>query len=121
MSDRPRQKLRLLFDDDVLALLSEIAAHDAHAAALAEEVFRRRRDQGGDVADWVAHLEQARQSILGGFGRTRLAYIAADELGIWLEPEPEGEPSQPPPARAKPNLLDDLLGAPARPRRGLLE
>lgn len=88
--------MRLVFDDDVLALLAEIAAHHAHATALAEEVFRRRRDEGSDVAGWVDQIEKAHLSILGVFGHTRLVYIAADELGIRLEPEPEGDaPSRP--------------------------
>jgi hypothetical protein len=119
--------LRLLSDDDVLMKLAEIAAHDPRAAALAEEVFRRRRDQGGDVAGWVDQIEKARLSILGVFGGTRLAYIAADELGIRLEPEPmeseEAPPTEPPAtARQRPSLQgDDPLGEPARPRRRLLE
>lgn len=41
-------------------MLAEIAAHDPRAAALAEEVFRRRRDDGGDVADWIEQIEKAR-------------------------------------------------------------
>lgn len=129
MCDRPRQKLRLLFDD-VLAMLAEIAAHDAHAAALAEKVFRRRRDQGGNVIGWVAQIEKARLSILSTFGRTRLASIAADELGVRLAPEPlePSEPEEAPPAESpglakqRPSLLgDNPLGAQARPRRNLLE
>lgn len=43
MSDTPKPRMRLLSDDDVLKMLAEIAAHDPRAAALAEEVFRRRR------------------------------------------------------------------------------
>lgn len=123
MSDSPKPRARLLSDNDVLMKLAEIAAHDPRAAALAEEVFRRRRDKGGDVSDWVRQIEMARLSILGMFGRTRLAYIAADELGIRLPPDPleldEAPPA--PPARQVPNLLDDPLTAPARPRRSLLD
>ena len=123
MSETPKPKRRLLSDDDVLKMLAEIAAHDPRAAALAEEVFRRRRDEGGDVSDWVRQIEMSRLSILGTFGRTRLAYIAADELGITLPPDPP-EPDEELPARPvaqRPTLLDDPLATPARPRRSLLD
>lgn len=122
MSKTPRPGTVFLGDDDVLKMLAEIAAHDPRAAALAEEVFRRRRDEGGDVGDWVAQIEKARLSILGMFGRTRLAYIAANELGIRLPPEPPEPEEAPlaPPARQRPNSSDDPLGAPARLRRSLL-
>lgn len=123
MSKTQKPSATFLSDDDVLKMLAEIGAHDARAAALAEEVFRRRRDEGGDVADWVAQIEKARLSILGPFGRTRLAYISADELGIRLPPDPPELEEEPPvpPARQRPTLLDDPLGAPARPRRSLLD
>lgn len=123
MSDSLKPRARLLSDDDVLMKLAEIAAHDPRAAALAEEVFRRRRDEGGDVADWVAQIEKARLSILGMFGRTRLAYIAADELGIRLPPDPPEPDEEPParPVRQRPTLLDDPLGVPVRSRRSPLD
>jgi len=51
MRETPKPRPVLVDDDGVLHMLAEIAAHDPTAAALAEEVFRRRRDQGGDVTD----------------------------------------------------------------------
>jgi hypothetical protein len=63
-------------------LLAAIASMDPTAAALGAEVLRRRRISGGDVQGWLVQLEKARLSLLSSFRRTRLAYIARDELGI---------------------------------------
>ncbi|NNJ10605.1 hypothetical protein EKD04_009715 [Chloroflexales bacterium ZM16-3] len=62
-------------------LLAAIAAMDPEAAGLATEVLNRRRAADGDVAGWVDQIEKARQSLLGSFGKTRLAAIARAELG----------------------------------------
>lgn len=63
-------------------LLADIAAFDPTAAALAAEVLKRRRASGGDVDDWTTTLERAKLSLLSSFAKTRLAFVARDELGI---------------------------------------
>lgn len=55
---------------------------DPEFGGLATEVLNRRRAAGGDVAGWVDQLETAHQSLLGRFGKTRLATIARTELGL---------------------------------------
>ena len=118
MNETGRPQRMLVSDEDVLKLLADIAVHDALAAALAEEVFRQRRDQGGDVTDWIGQLQMARLSLLGSFGRTRLAFTAADELGMRLAPEPpDATPELP---TRKRSLLDDPLVSPTR-KRSLLD
>ena len=118
MNETGRPQRMLVSDEDVLKLLADIAVHDALAAALAEEVFRQRRDQGGDVTDWIGQLQMARLSLLGSFGRTRLAFIAGNELGITALPEPLDEPPELP--TRKRSLLDDPLVSPTR-KRSLLD